>query len=143
MENRFSTNCYFEEEQRLKTIQGKEFGIISGNSSGENGNTIRWLQIPSENGTILDDGTGYHPSIWSVGDVTPRGDESKGLGPYLPLWQRSPVSTKKQFFLNVNVNTMKIFEGVLPTLIKSKQGQFLKLRTVASRISPLSIWLNP
>ena len=45
-------------------------------------------QSSTVNETILDDGTGYHPRIWSNGAFTPRGDEAEGEGPYLPLWQR-------------------------------------------------------
>ena len=40
------------------------------------------------NMTVLGDGTGFHPKLWSNGAVVPAGDEPEGSGPYLPTWQR-------------------------------------------------------
>jgi hypothetical protein len=72
----------FQEEAKLRVEQDGEFGLTNTTSTDD-----RMLQ-QSRQETILDDGTGYHPSIWSIGTIRPRGDEPEGSGPYLPLWQR-------------------------------------------------------
>jgi hypothetical protein len=74
--NRFQIAEAFLEDERQREKQDEEFGLTNTSSTG-----IRMLQ-QSQQETILDDGTGYHPSIWSGRD------ESEGSGPYLPLWQR-------------------------------------------------------
>lgn len=39
--------------------------------------------------TVFDDGTQYHPEIWSSGYLYPEGDfPDESPGPFLPLWQR-------------------------------------------------------
>ena len=58
--------------------------------------------VPKEspwNETILDDGTGYHPRIWSIGAMDPYGDypTTTNGGPYLPLWQRRCVAKRRDF----------------------------------------------
>jgi hypothetical protein len=80
--NRSQIDKAFEEDAKRREVQDDEFGLTNTTSTG-----IRMLQqSPQE--TILDDGTGYHPSIWSIGSIRPKGDEPEGSGPYLPLWQR-------------------------------------------------------
>jgi len=77
--NRTQIDEAFDEDARLRNNQDEEFGFTV-DSNG------RALQAQN-NLTVLDDGTGYHPRIWSNGSVRPRGDEVEGGGPYLPLWQ--------------------------------------------------------
>jgi hypothetical protein len=72
----------FQEDAKLRVNQDSEFDVTNATSTDD-----RMLQ-QSQQETILDDGTGYHPSIWSVGSITSKGDEPEGSGPYLPLWQR-------------------------------------------------------
>jgi hypothetical protein len=72
----------FQEDSKLRVKQDGKFGLTNTTSTDD-----RMLQ-QSRQETILDDGTGYHPSIWSVGAIRPRGDQPEGSGPYLPLWQR-------------------------------------------------------
>jgi hypothetical protein len=80
--NRFQIDESFLEDAKLRENQDDEFGLTNTSTTG-----IRMLQ-QSQQGTILNDGTGYHPSIWSsganglVGEIVP-----EGSGPYLPLWQ--------------------------------------------------------
>lgn len=75
------------------------------------------------NMTILDDGTGYHPHIWSNGALTTPGDEPKGAGPYLPAWQRSPIAKNKQSFLNLNFAATKVIgPGLLDTMMQEKKA---------------------
>ena len=77
------------------------------------------------NETILEDGTGYHPRLWSIGSVYPRGDfpYNTSKGPYLPLWQRSPINAAKQALLNMEFsNTLAIGRDLLDVLIDSNQA---------------------
>jgi hypothetical protein len=80
--NRSQIDKAFEEDAKQREAQGDEFGLTNTTSTGD-----QMLQ-QSQQETILDDGTGYHPSIWSIGSISPIGDEPEGSGPYLPLWQR-------------------------------------------------------
>jgi hypothetical protein len=79
---RYQIDEGFQEDAKRRVKQDDEFGLTNTTSTND-----RMLQ-QSQQVTILDDGTGYHPSIWSVGATRPRGDEPEGSGPYLPLWQR-------------------------------------------------------
>jgi hypothetical protein len=80
--NRYQADESFQDDVKRREKQDDEFGL-----SNSTGSSDRMLQ-QSQKETILDDGTGYHSSIWSNGAVSPRGDEPEGSGPYLPLWQR-------------------------------------------------------
>jgi hypothetical protein len=80
--NRYQIDRSFQEDAKQREKQDDEFGLTNSTGTGD-----RMLQV-SQQETILDDGTGYHPSLWSIGAVSPRGDEPEGSGPYLPLWQR-------------------------------------------------------
>jgi uncharacterized protein (UPF0333 family) len=81
--NRSQINDAFLEDEKQRKKQDAKFGLT--NTSSSTG--IRMLQ-QSQQGTILDDGTGYNPRIWSNGAIGPVGVEAEGSGPYLPLWQR-------------------------------------------------------
>lgn len=76
--NRFQIEEDYEEEVDRTKKQDAYFGFDT---------NTRTLQ-QSRNETILDDGSGYHARIFSIGAITPRGDEAEGSGPYLPSWQR-------------------------------------------------------
>jgi hypothetical protein len=77
--NRFQMDEAFLVDEKQREKQDDEFGLTNTTSTDD-----RMLQ-QSQQETILDDGTGYHPSIWSVGATRP--NEPEGSGPYLPLWQ--------------------------------------------------------
>lgn len=77
---RFQLDEAFERDVQLRDIQDEEFGL------SVNYTSIPRKSYPEEH--ILDDGTNYHPRIWSNGAVTERGDEVFESGPFLPLWQR-------------------------------------------------------
>jgi hypothetical protein len=79
--NRFQIEETFLKDSKRRKKQDDEFGLTNTSSTG-----TRMLQ-QSELGNILYDGTGYHPSIWSNGDIGPLGDDPEGSGPYLPIWQ--------------------------------------------------------
>jgi hypothetical protein len=81
LSNRSQMDKAFVEDVKRRDKQDDEFGLTKTSSTG-----VRMLQ-QSDQETILDDGTGYHPKIWSTGDVVTAGDEAEGSGPYLPLWQ--------------------------------------------------------
>ena len=77
---------------------------------------------PSRPWTVLNDGTQYHPKIWSSGAVTPRGDEPVGDGTqsYLPLWQQSPVDAFGDYFTNLNTAHLQY---VAPNTIETLQRE--------------------
>ncbi|CAB9521225.1 respiration control sensor protein ArcB [Seminavis robusta] len=114
----------FETDVEYRTKQDYE---LRGHDVGHH----RRLQQPEEevetppprNMTILGDGSGFHPRIWSNGAMVPPGDEPKGTGPYLPTWQRSPVSGQRQGFLNMNwVHAKVIGPGLLDTMLQEKKA---------------------
>jgi hypothetical protein len=71
----------FQEDTKQRVAQDDRFGFTNTTSTDD-----RMLQ-QSQQETILDDGTGYHPRIWSNGAISAIGDEPEGSGPYLPVWQ--------------------------------------------------------
>jgi len=71
----------FDEDTRLRKEQDEYFGL---NSTLDTNCT---QQQPSANETILDDGTGFHPRIWTEGALN-NYDDADGTGPFLPFWQR-------------------------------------------------------
>jgi hypothetical protein len=79
--NRSQIDEAFLEDEKQREKQDDEFGLTNTSSTG-----IRMLQ-QSQQETILDDGTGYHPRIWSNGGIGPARDQAEGSGPYLPFWQ--------------------------------------------------------
>jgi hypothetical protein len=79
---RSQTDEGFQEGAKRMEKQDVQFGLTNTNTTGD-----RTLQ-QSQQETVLDDGTGYHSRIWSIGAIKPKGDEPEGSGPYLPLWQR-------------------------------------------------------
>jgi hypothetical protein len=107
LENRFQIDQAYEQDLYFRTKQDADFGNTENPegrmlgsakdwiSSVENGIVSHTEQIIDEEEsdttrkeTVLDDGTGYHPKIWSSGAIDPSGDEPEGSGPFLPLWQR-------------------------------------------------------
>jgi hypothetical protein len=74
--NRYQSNKSFQEDLKQREKQDDAFGFTNTTST-------RMLQQL----TSIDDGTGYHPRIFSNGFGSPLGDEAEGSGPYLPLWQ--------------------------------------------------------
>jgi len=113
--NRSQWDEAYQEDVELRNWQDQEFGIISNFTS---------MPRPSNpaDTNVLNDGTGFHPQIFSYGMVTPRGDEPEGSGPFLPLWQRSPVHPMNQMLLNFNIATAQTLSGVLPKLLETKEA---------------------
>lgn len=93
MQNRDQVDLAFEEDEKWRIEQDVHFGL---EMIGEEATNTGSQRPPAPNETISTDGSGFHPRIWSTGAVIPRGDEPDGTGPYLPLWQRSPVNSAKQ-----------------------------------------------
>ena len=65
-----------------------------------------------------DNSTGYKHRIWSGGSVAPRGPEIEGTGPFLPLWQRTPINGGRQQILNLNFASAKVVYGMLPYMLE-------------------------
>jgi hypothetical protein len=78
--NRSQIEEAFLEDAKRRETQDDEFGLTNSSNTGN-----RILQ-QSQQGNMLDDGTGYHPRIWSS-KISPAGAEAEGSGPYLPIWQ--------------------------------------------------------
>jgi hypothetical protein len=82
--NRYQISRSFQEDRKHIEMQDDAFGFT--NTTG-----TRMLQ----RATIVNDGTGYHPRIWELGNsaedflgnLASAQDASEGNGPYLPLWQ--------------------------------------------------------
>jgi hypothetical protein len=82
--NRNQINKSFQGDRKQIEMQDDAFGFT--NTTG-----TRMLQ----GATILEDGTGYHPRIWSISNpaedvfenLASAQDAPEGSGPYLPLWQ--------------------------------------------------------
>jgi hypothetical protein len=82
--NRNQISRSFQEDKKQKEMQDDAFGFT--NTTG-----TRMLQ----QGNILNDGTEYHPRIWSlgnpaqdsIGNLASAQETPEGSGPYLPLWQ--------------------------------------------------------
>jgi hypothetical protein len=79
--NRDQIEEAFDQDTKRRKRQDDEFGLTNSSGTGS-----RMLQ-QSQKENILDDGTGYHPMIYSNGATSPRGDEPEGSGPFLPSWQ--------------------------------------------------------
>lgn len=84
-DHRFHIDESFDRDRTHRQRQDQALGyhrVLTNNNAATNS---------LNNETILDDGTGYRPRIWSNGAVVPRGDEPEGTGPYFPSWQRRYV----------------------------------------------------
>ena len=63
---------------------------------------------------IVPDGTGFHTQIYNFSTKEPLPNST---GPYLPIWQRSPVNMQKQKSLNIDFSKAKVFQGILPVML--------------------------
>eukprot|EP00977_Amphora_coffeiformis_P002112 scaffold407_cov168-Amphora_coffeaeformis.AAC.8 len=121
LENRGQIDEAFQSDALRRQRQDEELGFEANRRY-----MTRELQQDSSDGannlTIIGDGTGFHPRIWSNGALTPEGDEPVGQGHYLPLWQRSPVSGARQRLLNLNFAKSLVFEGTLQALLEKKEA---------------------
>jgi hypothetical protein len=80
--NRSQIDESFLEDTKRRENQDNEFNFTDSSKNG-----IRMLR-QSQQENMLDDGTGYHPRIWSTGaDGLAAGVKAEGSGPYLPIWQ--------------------------------------------------------
>lgn len=136
LDNRQHIDTAFQEDAAYRKRQDEFIGV-NRTSDGtdhqqENDNRRTLLQQQSQNDTknntnetVLGDGTGFHPRIWSNGALVPPGDEPQGSGPYLPTWQRSPISPGRQNFLNLDWATNKVIQGkgVVESMMKDQEAQ--------------------
>ncbi|CAB9526880.1 sensor kinase/phosphatase LuxQ [Seminavis robusta] len=122
-ENREQIDDAFEVDLYQRTLQDQQLGRQTQN----NGSRHLQQQGDKEKGnlTVLEDGTGYHPRIWNNAAITIEGDAPDDSGPYLPAWQRSPISPIKQDLLNLNfANTGVVGPGVFKAMLTSKKAVF-------------------
>lgn len=92
---------YLKEEDAFYTAIEAE-GRASGTETTDNSDSQkRALQGGHPN--MLQDGSNYHLRIWDI----PRNHNAsvENSGPYLPLWQRSPVPPGSQVLINMNWGT--------------------------------------
>jgi len=87
--NRFQIDKAFKNDERYRTQQDAYLRVSSEQDRALLPQVIDYsLTVEKQNEhSVFDDGTGYHPTIWSNGAVNPQGDEPEGSGPYMPLWQ--------------------------------------------------------
>jgi len=145
--NRFHIDVAYARDSNLRRYQDQQFDNDNASSSSSAVNVVeeddeqllhRALLVSeadttveeetmtsTRNETVLDDGTGYHARIWSnggVGATSPKGDQPDGSGPYLPVWQRSPVSAAKQELLNMDFGKTRALSGVLEAIMQDKKA---------------------
>lgn len=73
----------FRDDWEHRRRQDQEFGFpVLDNED------IGWRPQQYQNVTLLQDGSNYHPRIWSSGETFPEGDIPVENGPYLPFWHR-------------------------------------------------------
>lgn len=146
LQNRFLANSY-ERDAYFRTQQDIEYGFDSTvgqqeqyratppPNSNTNSNTNdtdteksgnkddgRSLQGGATGFSMLDDGTNYHPKIWSPA-TRPLGDMADGSGPFLPVWQQSPVNAGIQGYLNLDSNTIRLVTpGLIKTMTEGKKA---------------------
>mmetsp|Transcript_11948 Transcript_11948/g.34526 ORF Transcript_11948/g.34526 Transcript_11948/m.34526 type:complete len:1265 (-) Transcript_11948:28-3822(-) len=127
--NRSHADEAYEREERVRQRQDQDIESTA-NSGGRLLQDSESLLPPGfENGAppgfnvttiknpTLQDGTGYHPRLWIFGkeqDIP----LPNNTGPYLPLWQRSPVNSAKQSVLNVDFSKLPFFHGMLDYLLE-------------------------
>mmetsp|Transcript_15012 Transcript_15012/g.41522 ORF Transcript_15012/g.41522 Transcript_15012/m.41522 type:complete len:1279 (-) Transcript_15012:332-4168(-) len=116
LQHRFHIDEAFASDEELRQEQDQQFGY------GDR-RYLQQQQQQQSDPNVLDDGTGYHPRIWSNAG---RGVDSDGSGPYLPLWQRSPINPGKQSLLNLNFANAKVFQWVLSALLASEKVTLAK-----------------
>ncbi|CAJ1933537.1 unnamed protein product [Cylindrotheca closterium] len=134
-EERGQIDKEFQLDRQQRTQQDKDFADVAADGN------VRFLQnnkqeeedadgseeateeIPApRNNTVVDDGSGYHMKIFSNGALEPQGDQPNNTGPYLPIWQRSPVSGAKQRILNLDFSRTNALKGVLPIVQRSNEA---------------------
>ena len=102
--NRAQIDDAFQEDEDLRTRQDIEFNLhdtdnnsrmlqqVSDNMNMTTNMTMNMTTPDNMNMTMTtpdDDGTGFHPTIWSFAT---REAEPEGSGPFLPVWQRRYVT---------------------------------------------------
>jgi hypothetical protein len=89
LQNRFQVNEAFAQDQEMRQRQDEMLGLDDADADSDGLKKEKDPGVKAEEEeNILDDGSGFHPRIHSNGDITLKGDEANGTGPFLPLWQR-------------------------------------------------------
>ncbi|CAB9516243.1 Guanylate cyclase (Partial), partial [Seminavis robusta] len=87
--------------------------------------------------TTLNDGSNYHPYIWTSGSTTPRGDvpQGSGDGNYMPLWQQSPADARLASALNLDVARSNFIAKDLIHTMQTEQMAVLNMAAEPREIS--------
>ncbi|CAB9515748.1 Receptor-type guanylate cyclase gcy [Seminavis robusta] len=97
--NRYQRNQATEQDNLMRQEQDEYFQQLVGQDESDDNSTRNLEEEEEDNPNILKDGSGYHLRIYEPRGETP---EPNGTGPYLPEWQRSPLSNQVQNHINFN-----------------------------------------
>ena len=131
---------FVDSQQRQK--QDEEFGFFDSSTAAEPENQggregqrrlrgrrriDRTLQDdaphpPPQDLNVVPDGTGYHKRIFDVLDGSVL---TNGTGPFLPVWQQTPVTARSQAILNLDFNRAPALGGVLPMMMEDPSKAIL------------------
>ncbi|CAB9526882.1 respiration control sensor protein ArcB [Seminavis robusta] len=115
MDHRFHIDEAFQQDKKHRTTQDEAFGRQRNLQQQPGGAKL--------NMTVLDEESGYHPKIWRNGGIVAPGDEPEGSGPFIPLWQRSPIDGARQRVLNMNfAQTKALKAGLIESMVKEKKA---------------------
>ena len=117
MANRHQIDEAFATDSKMRAYQDKEMNYVA----DEDGDQRMLQEDPPSDPNVLPDGSGYHVGIWSNGAILPAGRLSDNDGPYLPLWQRSPINPSKQGMVNMDFDKTPAGGGAISHL-KEKEA---------------------
>jgi signal transduction histidine kinase/CheY-like chemotaxis protein len=130
--NRHQVDEELAKDQAFRRQEDIKWGYTSPeNRELEELETTESVSNTTDNSTIIvvnnvvQDGTKFHYRIWSpeTKEVIPTGS-----GPYLPIWQRSPVSQSGQGIINVDMGSARGLSGTFPYWVENKPRGALLLQ---------------
>ena len=109
------------------TIHNNNSNVVSGIINGNGRRSLQPHDNPNEEDSALDpnvlkDGTNYHLRIY---DAATNSVMANGTGPYLPIWQRTPMNSGIQGTLNLDFGRAPALAGVLPILLQDPTKSIL------------------
>lgn len=112
LKNRGQLDVSFEVDARFRQEEDALCGFREHKEHHHDERTQSLIDHPN----VLPDGTNYHPKIW----VARHGHNATriGTGPYLPLWQVSPVNPTKQLWLNFDFGDAPGIGDMFPQVLE-------------------------